>query len=94
MFERKRRSLVALAALASFTGILWLESFGTHTDDGCRTEVHRLACRTALVRPATAAAPVIAPPVLVALEPVVSPNVRPTLDAVPAGHSPRGPPSA
>lgn len=92
MFERTRRSLVALAVLASLTGVLWLEYFGNHTDDGCRTEVHCLACRTALVRPAAAAAPVAAAPVVVALETVVSRSVARAHDVVPDGRSSRGPP--
>lgn len=91
MIQHVRRSLVALVALASITSVLWLESFGPHTDDGCRTEVHCLACRTALVR-AAGSPPVLAAPVVVPLDHVVVQTVDPALDVALSAHSSRGPP--
>lgn len=92
MVERAIRSLVGLAVLAGLSGILWLEGFGPHTDDGCRTEVHCLACRSALVRRASGGAPIDAPPDVVAVEAVVPPALAIPQDGVPGLVSSRGPP--
>ena len=92
MVERAIRSLMGLAVLAGLSSILWLEGFGPHTDDGCRTEVHCLACRTALVRRASGTAPVVAAPAVVAVEPVTVPARTIPLDRVRGVLPSRGPP--
>lgn len=92
MFSRTRRTLVALAVFAGLTTALWLESFGPHTDDGCRTEVHCLACRTGLVRTSTPQLAVSSAPALVALEPVAVQLPRPATDVLPSSLRSRGPP--
>jgi hypothetical protein len=81
-------SLVLLVCL----GAAILENALVHTDDGCRVEVHCLACRWALSAVVDLA---VAPPVvrIEAIELVVSPPIRRAASAVAAVPESRGPPS-
>jgi hypothetical protein len=94
MASSRRIRLTALLALALVACALWVQDFADHTDDGCQTETHCLACRTALARmgmPAAVPAPVAAlaaagtPPTL--HDPAV-------LQTLPSDRSSRGPPLA
>lgn len=90
--RRPRAAVVGVLALVGLIGLLWLEGFGPHTDDGCQTEVHCLACRTAFVRSSFVPAALAVAPALVALESVpVQPAARAT-EVFPTGRSSRGPP--
>ncbi len=92
MARRRRLFLVALLALACVAGVEWTEGFAPHTDDGCATEIHCLACRTACVRPTLAAAdptPSLSP-VPVGL--VVPEAATAGDDVLPSSRTSRGPP--
>jgi hypothetical protein len=86
-------SVLALLLLTSlFAGAL--QDFGTHTDDGCGTEIHCLACRSALGRQAIASSTAVTLAGLHTVGTVVEDQpVQPEpirLDV----HTSRGPPSA
>ncbi|HEY7409659.1 MAG TPA: hypothetical protein VII13_02895 [Vicinamibacteria bacterium] len=92
MLRTRLAFLFALLALAGVAGADGVASFAPHTDDGCQTEVHCVACRTAFVRPAVVATPLAAVYNLSPLETVaVAP---PSAVAAPAvsRRRPRGPP--
>lgn len=82
----------AVLALAVLWLGVWLPGFAEHTDDGCQTEIHCLACRAAYARAAVLEA---APGPPVALPMAGAPaaaHEAPGLEAAPSRRSSRGPP--
>jgi hypothetical protein len=93
MRTRKRRFALAvvLATLGSL-GILSLEGYLPHTDDGCAVEVHCLACRAHLGA-GVSLAPVLTLSAGLAAVGMLSPEAAGSvLDASIPAHSSRGPP--
>jgi hypothetical protein len=93
MFRRRRSALFpVLLVLALLAGAL--EGFAPHTDDGCPTEIHCLACRTLQGGIALAVAQAVVLPAAAEAEAVVPVSSRrvPWI-ALPAAPS-RGPPSS
>ena len=91
MSPRRRRATAVLLLAAALGGALWL-GFAPHTDDGCQTEIHCLACRTAFTRAAVTAP---AHGVAVALAPLGTAHVAPpapVADGPRSVVSSRGPP--
>jgi hypothetical protein len=87
------RRAAALLLLAAVCAAVLVAPFAPHTDDGCQTEVHCLACRTAV---AGNAATTVDPAVSVALELVglAAADARPAAAERPASSTPsRGPPA-
>jgi hypothetical protein len=84
--------IAAFVALAGFTGLLWLEDFAPHTDDGCQVEVHCLACRASVLRPSSARARVDPSPILVAVAAAALPHPSAALVVFRASFLTRGPP--
>jgi hypothetical protein len=92
MSSTHRRAVAGVLLVAALVGGVWLAGFAPHTDDGCQTEVHCLACRSVYTR-AAVAAPAHGP--AVALAPVGSPSaLAPAAisDGLPSVVSSRGPP--
>jgi len=92
MSQAHRRAVAGLLLVAALGGAVWLAGFAPHTDDGCQTEIHCLACRSAYTRPALLST---VPGPVVALAPSGAPApVVPVLDLEPAPStvSSRGPP--
>ena len=88
------RRAAALLLLVVVCAAVLLAPFAPHTDDGCQTEVHCLACRTAV---AGNAATTVDPGVSVALVLVglAAIGPRPALAERPASVAPsRGPPAS
>jgi hypothetical protein len=84
--------VTALLALALLASALWVQDFADHTDDGCQTETHCLACRSALARmamPSVAPAPVATPAVAGT---ATAPDDRVVLPTLPSDRPSRGPP--
>lgn len=84
--------LAAVLALAGCLGLLWLEGFARHTDDGCQVETHCLVCRTAVVRASSAHVAVDVTPVLAAVAFMPVPMVRRATVRPLVVHLSRGPP--
>jgi hypothetical protein len=90
--RRTPRLLAAVSLLLLVClGAAILENALVHTDDGCRVEVHCLACRWALSAVVDLA---IAPPVarIETIQLVVTKAIRPAASAVIAVPESRGPP--
>jgi hypothetical protein len=88
-----RRRAAALLLLAAVCAAVLVAPFAPHTDDGCQTEVHCLACRTAV---AGKAATTVDPGVSVALVLVglAAADHRSALSERPVSVAPsRGPPA-
>jgi hypothetical protein len=70
--------MIAAIGLAVFGTALYVESF-VHTDDGCRVEIHCLACRLAVVSAGgtPVSAPIVTPPAAVAERLVLPPDRDP-----------------
>jgi hypothetical protein len=87
-----RRRPVAGLLLLALLGSLCLAGFAPHTDDGCQTEIHCLACRSAytrvsMVMPDHGAAVVLAP---LGTAPTAAPAA--VADGAPRVVASRGPP--
>ena len=91
-FWRRRPAGLALLTLAFLASQLWLGTFGPHTDDGCQTEIHCLACRTAFVRSSSAVTLLDATPTLVVLHDVHAQLPGFATEILPLGRPSRGPP--
>jgi hypothetical protein len=82
----------AVVALAGLLGLLWLEDFAPHTDDGCQVEVHCLACRASVERPSAVRARLDPTPALVALDTTTPLLAGSVADVFRAPRRTRGPP--
>lgn len=92
MTSRQRRVVAGLLLVAALGGAVWLAGFAPHTDDGCQTEIHCLACRTAFTAApvaATAHGPAIA---LAPVGSAATPVEAVPADGATAVASSRGPP--
>jgi hypothetical protein len=89
---RKSPHLAALAVLVAVSVAILSASF-VHTDDGCRVEIHCLACRTMIGSSATGvSAPAPAPPLLLAGPAVPGAPARPSAVPRPRQLPSRAPP--
>ena len=87
------RRAAALALLAAVCAAALLAPFAPHTDDGCQTEIHCLACRSAVAGHSVAAAD---PGAAIALALVGLAAAVPravAVDGARCGVAPRGPPA-
>lgn len=92
MSSTHRRAVAGLLLVAALVGAVWLAGFAPHTDDGCQTEIHCLACRSTYTR-AAAAAPAHGPAVALAPVGIASaPAPTDVSDGLPSVVSSRGPP--
>jgi hypothetical protein len=83
--QRTAKALVAAALLLAIAGAMVGEY--VHTDDGCRVEIHCLACRLAVGTTAVSGAPLPSTPTLAHDGSVVALAQRPGE----APHTPTGP---
>jgi hypothetical protein len=87
-----RRRAMAGLLLVALMGSLCLAGFAPHTDDGCQTEIHCLACRSAYTR-VSVVTPAHGP--AIGLAPVgAAPTAAPAAvaDGAPSVIASRGPP--
>ena len=92
MSTHARRAFAALLLAAMCAAVL-LAPLAAHTDDGCQTEIHCLACRLAVAGHAVAAARLAATPSLAVLG-LAAPVARAVLhDGAHSFVPSRGPPA-
>lgn len=92
MSPNERRTVAGLLLVAALGGALWLAGFAPHTDDGCQTEVHCLACRSAYTRAAVPAPADGAAVALVAVGAAAVAAATSVAEGAPSIVSSRGPP--
>lgn len=89
---RRSATFAALLLLAIVAGAL--EGFLPHTDDGCPTEIHCLACQNAASRTAVAVAPAAPRPVAVVVSATPTDATTRVVQFHPRAHVSRGPPAS
>jgi hypothetical protein len=88
------RRAAAFALLAAVCAAVLLAPFAPHTDDGCQTEVHCLACRLAVTGHSVAAAAHPGAAIaLVVLGIAAAPPCADVAHGQRAAHPSRGPPA-
>ncbi|HUG54769.1 MAG TPA: hypothetical protein VMR21_14265 [Vicinamibacteria bacterium] len=91
---RRRRSVLAAAVVVFALLAGALEGLFPHTDDGCRTEIHCIACRSLQGRTAVVAGPAIPAPAARVPELLPATESRPLPCAARRPAVSRGPPAA